>query len=185
MESRFDVSWSGGDPAGAGLADFTVFVSVNDGPYVPWLQNVTFTSAIYVGAPGQRYKFLVRARDNAGNQEETPFGPDAETVVPGVAPSINNQTFSLPENSSNDTVFGTVLAVDSDDGQSVAYSIISGNVNNAFAIDALTGQIRVQNSQALNFETMQTFALEVRATDSGYVPLSSTATVTIDLTDIN
>lgn len=100
------------------------------------------------------------------------------------APTITNQTFTLVENSANGTTVGNVVGSDVDAGQSLSYSIISGNMNGAFAINAATGRITVANSAALDFETTPGFALTVRVTDNGNPVLSSTATVTVNLTDV-
>jgi VCBS repeat-containing protein len=100
------------------------------------------------------------------------------------APTIANQSFSVAENSANATIVGDVTASDVDAGQSLSYSIAAGNTGGAFAINAATGRITVANTAALNFETNPSFALTVRVTDSGNPALSSTATVTINLTDV-
>jgi len=61
----FGVQWSGTD-VGSGVADYTVFVSVNGGPFSPWLSNTTATSGTYHGAPGNTYGFFTVARDGVG-----------------------------------------------------------------------------------------------------------------------
>lgn len=65
------------------------------------------------------------------------------------APSIQNQGFEINNSSSNGTVVGTVVGTDPDAGQVLSYTILSGNTNNAFAINASTGVITVANSAAL------------------------------------
>lgn len=100
------------------------------------------------------------------------------------APTITNQSFTVAENSVNGTIVGSVASSDVDAGQSLTYSIVSGNTGGAFAINAATGRITVASAVALDFETTPSFALTVRVTDNGHPGLSSTATVTINLTDI-
>lgn len=100
------------------------------------------------------------------------------------APTITNQSFSVAENSASGTIVGDVAASDVDAGQSLSYSIASGNTGEAFAINATTGRITVANATALDFETTPSFALTVRVTDNGNPALSSTATVTINLSDV-
>ena len=92
---------------------------------------------------------------------------DAATVTINLtdineAPTVNNATFSLSENSANGTVVGTVAATDPDAGDTLTYSITGGNTNNAFAINSSTGQITVNNAAALDFETTPTFVLTVQ-----------------------
>ncbi|MBI5041269.1 MAG: cadherin domain-containing protein, partial [Gammaproteobacteria bacterium] len=100
------------------------------------------------------------------------------------APVVNNQSFGVDENSANGTVVGNVVATDAD-GDTLAYSITAGNTNNAFTINAATGQITVNDTSALNFETSPTFTLTVQVQDNGTGTLTDTATVTINLNDVN
>ena len=93
--------------------------------------------------------------------------------------------FSVAENSANGTNVGTVVASDPDAGQTLTYSILSGNTSGAFAINASTGVLTVANSAALNFEVTPSFALVVKVQDNGTGTLSSQATVTVSLTNIN
>ena len=65
------------------------------------------------------------------------------------APSIQNQSFQLQPNSVNGTTVGSVVASDPNAGQTLTYSILSGNTNGAFSINASTGVITVANSTAL------------------------------------
>ncbi len=97
------------------------------------------------------------------------------------APTIGAQTFSVPENSANGTVVGTVISNDVDAGDTKTYAITAGNTGGAFAISN-TGEITVANSLALDFETTPTFTLTVSVTDGGL--LSTSNTVTINLTDV-
>ena len=62
------------------------------------------------------------------------------------APSISPQTFSIAENSANSTVIGTVVATDPDIGDTLTYSILSGNRDGAFAIDAASGVLTVADT---------------------------------------
>ena len=99
------------------------------------------------------------------------------------APVIDNQSFGIDENLSDGTSVSTVEASDEDTGDSLTYSIISGNTDGAFAINGTTGEITVANSSALNFEVNPNFGLTVQVEDTGY--LTNSATITINLTDVN
>ena len=92
-------------------------------------------------------------------------------------PSIQDQGFQLNENSPGGTSVGTIVASDPDAGQALTYSIVSGNTNGAFTLDALTGMLSVANSAALNVD----FALVVKVQDNGVGELSSQATIAIDV----
>jgi len=78
-----------------------------------------------------------------------------------------------------------VTATDVDAGQTLTFSITSGNVNGAFQINATTGAISVANSEALDFETTPQFVLTVQALDNGVPTLSGSNSITINLTNVN
>ncbi len=100
------------------------------------------------------------------------------------APSIAAQGFVLAENSVFGTAAGLVAASDSDAGQTLTYSIVGGNTNGAFAINAVTGQLSVANAAAIDFEATPVFNLIIRVTDNGNPSLASEATVTVNLQDV-
>ncbi|MGC8742442.1 MAG: Ig-like domain-containing protein, partial [Verrucomicrobiia bacterium] len=133
----------------------------------------------------QTWQLLVKVTDNG-----TPSLSSTGTVTIAVidvneAPVISPQTFTVPENSANGTAVGTVLATDPDNGQTLNYQIISGNTNGAFAINSANGQITVANSAMLNYETAPVWTLVVSVTDNGSPNLTSSATITINLSNVN
>ncbi|HUA61526.1 MAG TPA: hypothetical protein VML19_22385, partial [Verrucomicrobiae bacterium] len=78
---NFTVSWGGSD-VGSGIATYTIFVSDNGGPYIPWLTAVTITSATYNGQLGNTYAFYSIATDGAGNVQAPKTSPDTTTTIP-------------------------------------------------------------------------------------------------------
>lgn len=101
-------------------------------------------------------------------------------------PVVTPETFSVAERSATGTVVGTVAFTDPDNpGQTHTYSLEGGNTDEAFAIDAGTGQLTVANSDALDFVTNPTFNLTVRVTDNGTPVFFGDATVTVNLTDVS
>ncbi len=100
-------------------------------------------------------------------------------------PEIEAQSFALEENSNNGAVVGTVVAIDPDAGQTLTFSIISGNIGDAFVIDSQTGELTVTNTTVLDYETTPTFNLTVQVQDNGVGNLTAQATVTVNLTDVN
>lgn len=107
------------------------------------------------------------------------------TTTSNQPPTILNQTFQLNENSSNGIAVGAVVATDPNAGQILTYSILSGNTNSAFAINASTGVLTVATTSALNFEVITSFALVVKVQDNGTGNLSSQATITVSLLNVN
>jgi hypothetical protein len=130
------------------------------------------------------YEVEVTANDGAGGTET-----DVQVISVTVndlneAPTINDQSLGpIDENLTNGTSVGTVVASDVDADDSLTFSIIGGNTGGAFAINNSTGEITVANSAALDFETNPSFNLTIQVEDTG--SLSDTATVTINLKDVN
>ena len=99
------------------------------------------------------------------------------------APTVYVSTFYVDENSPNSRSVGIVTASDPDAGDSYTFSITGGNSSGAFAINGATGEITVNDSTALDYETTPTFVLTVQVEDSG--SLTGTASITINLNDID
>jgi hypothetical protein len=87
-ETTFQVCWAGAD-RGAGVLNYTIYVSEDNGPASIWLQNTTMTCGKYKGTPGKSYSFYSVARDQVGNVEAMPSVPDAQTKVdPNAATTV-------------------------------------------------------------------------------------------------
>ena len=76
----FQIEWFGTD-IGAGVKDYTIFVSENGGPFATWRQNTAETSATFTGQNGKTYEFYSVARDHTGNVEVVPGTPDTNTNI--------------------------------------------------------------------------------------------------------
>jgi len=74
----FLVEWSGVDE-GAGIRDYTVFVSEDGEDFIPFVERTPDTSAMFSGEPGITYEFFSIATDLAGNVETKE--PIAEAVT--------------------------------------------------------------------------------------------------------
>jgi hypothetical protein len=71
------VSWSGADDSGgSGVNDYSLFVSVDGGPFSAVALNTGATSTDFAVQCGRSYGFHTTARDSVGNSEEEPVGPD-------------------------------------------------------------------------------------------------------------
>lgn len=87
---------------------------------------------------------------------------------------------SIYENANINAPVTEVKAVDSDSASPVTYSIISGNTDNSFYIEATTGKIRV--NKPLDYETITKYNLTVRAFDGVF---NDTAQVEIFIENVN
>lgn len=99
------------------------------------------------------------------------------------APVVTVSSFDLNENSTDGTSVGTVTATDAD-GNSMAFSISSGNELGALSISS-GGDIQVSEATALDFEDNPVIDLVIEAEDDGSGNLSGFAAVTINLLDVN
>ncbi|MBN3943305.1 DUF4347 domain-containing protein [Nostoc sp. NMS9] len=108
---------------------------------------------------------------------------DAPVVTP-------NQSFSVNENSSNNTVIGTVVATDVE-GTSLFsnWTILDGNLDldgdgkTAFSINPTSGQITVSDRDDLDFESHPNFQLQVTVSDG--TDTSTKQAITINLNDVS
>ncbi|NXT99548.1 PCD23 protein, partial [Buphagus erythrorhynchus] len=78
-----------------------------------------------------------------------------------------------------------VIAKDPDEGRNglVTYHILSGNENNAFVLDKITGLLTT--AQFLDREVQERYSLTVIALDDGSPALSATQVLTIIVLDVN
>jgi len=124
------------------------------------------------------YVLIVEVEDNQNRK-------DMATVNIGVTdsePMISNQSFTVDENAKKGAAVGTV-ALDPGDQNSINYSISAGNTGGAFAINASSGQITVEDTTVIDFEIATSFGLTVVVTDDSGTTTDS-ATVTIAIADI-
>ena len=88
----------------------------------------------------------------------TPILSDAAVITINLtnvneAPVVDNQTFSVAENTANGTTVGTIVATDPDAGQTRIFSVTGGTGQTVFAVSAAVS-LRLQTAP-LNFETPQ------------------------------
>ena len=129
------------------------------------------------------YSIRINVYDGTNN-----FAKQFDIAVDQVneAPTASDATFELAENSTNGTAVGIVVATDPDatsPDNVLTYAITGGNAGDVFAISPTTGAVAVADS--LNYETTASYSLEVTVTDGGSPSLSSTAMLTITVTDVD
>ena len=127
------------------------------------------------------YTLTVTVTDNG-----SPVKNNTATVTVNItdandAPVASNTSGSVAENAGVGAAVVTAVASDADAGDVLSYAITSGNTGNAFAINSSTGAITVAG--ALDYEVTPSYTFTVTVTDTG--SLSDTATVTVDITNIN
>jgi len=175
------VSWSGADAGGGTIAFYDIYVAVNRGPFLPWLQNVTELGAIYSGQPGYRYEFYSIATDNSGNREPAPIYADTETVI-----ALSNNAPSLSLNAPAEVDEGTVLVITANasdpemPGQSLLFTLQAGPPG--ATINPNTGRIQWTTAEG---NGPSTNVFRVVARDNGLPPLSATSSVSVVVREVN
>jgi len=100
------------------------------------------------------------------------------------APSITSAvTANVDENAATTTVVYTATATDIDTGDTITYSLGNSKDEASFNIDASSGEVTLIASA--DFETKDTYAIDVIATDDGTGTLADTQAVTVSVNDVN
>jgi hypothetical protein len=145
----FTVTWTGSDPAGAGIASYNIFVSINNGAYSVWQASTTATSATYSGVAGLTYSFYSIATDNAGNIQLAP-GPIQTTTITAQALASQTITFGPLANQTYGVAAISLIATASS-GLPVAYTVTGpATVSGATLTITGAGLVTVTASQAGN-----------------------------------
>ena len=103
------------------------------------------------------------------------------------APIITaSQSFDIDEASANDTSLGTVAFNDADSEavNTFTWSITAGNTNDAFAIDPSSGEITVNTSSELDYES-GTILYTLSLTVSDGASTSEAENITINILDVS
>lgn len=97
----------------------------------------------------------------------------------------NSYSAQVHEDAQSDDIVIRVMATDADSAANsvMTYSLVGGNIGDAFTIDAKEGTIKV--AQGLDRETISSYTLQVHAVDSGKPPLSSLVDVHVEVMDAN
>ncbi|KPA19323.1 hypothetical protein MHK_000442, partial [Candidatus Magnetomorum sp. HK-1] len=95
------------------------------------------------------------------------------------APEAKDYSFTVVENALQGTFVGSIEGEDVDENDVLSYSIVDGNIENAFDIHNETGAITVDNSNAINCESGVSYTLTIGIAD-GITTVYSTALVSIN-----
>ena len=123
----------------------------------------------------------LQATDTDGNTTTL----DLEVIISNHPPTLDDAHFTLPENSSNGTSVAT-LSAHNPDGDTILYELISSSpFEDVFALDMTTGEILVIDTNKLDFEISPEYILVVSVTDDHLQHTPRSATITIELNDVN
>lgn len=134
-----------------------------------------------------QYTLQIRVTDGGNPSLSATRSVRVNLIDVNEAPSIPaNQRLTVADQPPINTIVGTVIATDPDlstTNKTLTYAITGGNTDDAFAINAASGQITVNNPTALNSSTNPSFNLVIRVTDGG--GLTASQVVRVDLTGPN
>ena len=120
---------------------------------------------------------------NATNFNDESFGID-NIRIKELSTGGTDRTFQVSELVPNNDQVGFAHALEPDIGQSLAYSVTGGTGAGIFSVDSSSGEIRVSDNSAIDFESGTTsYTLTVRATDNGPGLLFDEQTFTINILD--
>lgn len=159
--------------------------------FEPWRSNGTAGQTVRLGDlnPGKDSS-LPRDFTAVGNHlifvaDDGIHGFELFSDIDNRVPLISGQELGIQEFAPQGSTVGTVIASDPDAGQVLTYAIVSGNTGNVFALNALTGELTVLDSAAIDLELNSQFSLVIRVTDNGDPNFSATATITVTIGEQN
>jgi len=176
---NYRLSWTGSDGiTGSGLANYTVYASVDGGSWEAWLGPTTAAEAPFQGQCGHSYAFYSVARDAAGNLEPPPSVPDVILHLPANTPPLLD---AIPDTTAHvgRLLLITNRVVHPDLDQAVAFSLAPGTPPR-MTIDPLTGVLRWRPDCG---DGGAEFPVTVRATDDGCGLLASARSFRIRVTE--
>lgn len=177
----FEVEWSGTDHGGSGIAYYDVRYRTQGGSWVDWQFHTTATSAEFQGgANGVTYQFVVRAVDNAGNQQPWSDTAQASTTVDSQVPVVSVNP--LPQFTAAPSFI--VSWSGSDNLSGIAHFDVEYNINNG-SWQPLLSRTTAVSTQFTGALEGNTYGFRARGTDGvGNVqpfPTTPQATTTISL----
>ena len=98
--TAINVSWTGSDPSGSGIATYNIYEATDGGAYSLWLSATTLTSSAYTGFPGHSYSFYSLATNNVGVPQLIPAAAQTTSIVnltPTVTVTPSAQSISLTQ----------------------------------------------------------------------------------------
>jgi len=113
-------------------------------------------------------------------------------VLPVADPPVftqPGQTFSLMENNEKDYTFGKIEAIDPDsltpdtNNNSLIFSIVSGNQDDAFIIVPSTGVLKISNDSAVDYEQYTKFSLEIAVSNSSFTEVNHFDVMILNVND--
>jgi hypothetical protein len=181
FSTSFVLNWIGAD-VGAGVQDYTIYVSDNGEPFSPFQTNTAGTSATFTGRDGHTYWFYSIARDLVGNVEAAKTNAEATTIVSvdSIPPTTTAVVSALPNaagwNNSNVTI--NLTSVDNPGGSGVKQITYS-----ASGAQTIPNTVVAGASISFDIDTEGITTITFSGTDNaGNIETARTMTLNIDKT---
>nr|XP_021336971.1 protocadherin Fat 4 [Danio rerio] len=128
--------------------------------------------------------FTVHVKDGGTNPKTDSTTVTVRFVTGGDFPHIKlkDKAFTFPENQPTNTIVTKVTGSSPRAGP-LSYYIASGNLDNAFHIDQLSGELSIR--KPLDYENIEKYVLWIEARDQGFPPYSAYEKVEIAVLDVN
>ncbi len=133
-----------------------------------------------------RYQVLVQVADVLGATSQSTINITLTDI--NEAPVVPEVQIFIGEDAAVGSAIGQISATDPDtmpDQRRLSYTVIGGSGASSLAVDHDTGVITLTDPDGLNFEDTAVMTLVVTVSDHGAIPLSTTVTQTISITDVN
>ena len=132
------------------------------------------------------HDIVVKATSSDGSSTTETFTITVTDINDNTPIITASQSFDIDEASANGTSVGTVEVTDADSDtvNAFTWTITAGNTNNAFAINPSTGELTVNTSSELDYES-DTILYTLSLTVSDGATTSSAETVTINILDVS
>uniref|UniRef100_A0A3B4CZQ3 Protocadherin Fat 4 n=1 Tax=Pygocentrus nattereri TaxID=42514 RepID=A0A3B4CZQ3_PYGNA len=128
--------------------------------------------------------FTVRVKDGGSNPKTDSTTVTVRFVTGGDFPVIKlkDKSFTFPENQAINTIVTKVSGSSARAGP-LSYYIASGNLDNAFHVDQLSGELSIK--KPLDYENIQKYVLWIEARDQSFPPYSAYEKIEITVLDVN
>jgi hypothetical protein len=139
--------------------------------------NTVRSAAVFNYEVKNSYSIRVRVTDQGGLTYETPLTVTISNVNEAVTDLALNPS-SIAENNAPNATVGTLSATDTDTGDTHSFTLVGGTGsadNGSFTIMSSTLKL----TPSADYETKNSYALRVRATDAGGLFFEKALTVTI------
>jgi len=123
------------------------------------------------------HEITIQVTDSAGGSYEESFAIHINNI--NEAPTdLELSGAIVAEGSADGSSVGTVTVIDPDGSDSATFELLD-DAGGRFAIDRISGQIRVANGSLLDFESSASHSVIVRATDAGGLFYDEDFTITV------